>query len=832
MPESYLTGRERISAIIKYSVAVLLIFFYLNSNSQDLRLFSVANPTTGCMLGNQEDVSIVIINVGPQLVNATFDATFILNNGTPVTENVMLPPVFNNGSLISYTFSSTADLSITGNYILDAYINLPSDINRSNDTISSQVISYPMSAGGVISGGTTVCSGVNSGQLILSGHTGDVINWESSTDGLNWNVIPNTSAALNFSNLNSTTIYRAVVKSGTCQQQESTPDTVYVDPLTAGGTISGGGNVCPGNSGVLNLTGYTGSVLHWEISTDNGSSWTTVANTTSSQNYSSVTTNTLYRAYVESGVCGATYSQSASLILLPSSAGGITTGSDTVCSGGNNGMITLGGHTGNTIRWEKSTDAGATWTNISNTTASLSYSNLVTTTQYRALVESCAPAAYSSVTTITVRNVPSGGTLTGNNTVCASSNSGNVTLTGYSGNISWQESPDGVNWSGSAGSLPVKPYSNLNSTIYYRAKVSSFPCPDAYSNSVKITVSPASVGGTLSGTTTECITSNSGTITLNQHSGNILNWEESTDNGNSWSNIINTSVSQNYLNLTQTTLYRARVQSGVCASAYSDTAIITVVTAADAGMVTGEDTVCYNSTSSLSLTNYSGSISKWEHSIDNGTSWITDIGTLQTHTSIAVTSKTLYRVVVTTGTCPADTTQLFSIHPVQVIAAISADTTITSGETITLTASGGDNYSWQPASLFSDALIQSPTATLTETTTFTAVVSDTRGCSDTAYVTVIVSPVNIEFMIPNLISPNSDGINDVWEIRGIKGNAEVLIFNSNGQVIYNASPYVSNWNAQYNGAVVPDGVYYYKLTVTDASGNPTVYKGNLNVRSR
>src|SRR5205814_804836 len=88
----------------------------------------------------------------------------------------------------------------------------------------------------------------------------------------------------------------------------------------------------------------------------------------------------------------------------------------TVCASSNSGSITLSGQTGSVINWQFSTDAGSTWTDISNTTTSQAYSNLIQTTIYRAVVQSgvCAPA-FSSQTTITV---------TPNNTITLTSGAG------------------------------------------------------------------------------------------------------------------------------------------------------------------------------------------------------------------------------------------------------------------------------------------------------------------------------------------------------------------------------------------------------------------------
>src|SRR5689334_21980770 len=100
-----------------------------------------------------------------------------------------------------------------------------------------------------------------------------------------------------------------------------------------------------------------------------------------------------------------------------------------------------------------------------------------------------------------------------------------------------------------------------------------------------VTVNPASVGSTVSGSTAVCSGSNSGTLTLSGQTGNVIRWELSTNGGGTWSTISNTTTSQSYTNLTQTTQYRAVVQNGTCTSANSVDATITVNTATVGGTV-------------------------------------------------------------------------------------------------------------------------------------------------------------------------------------------------------------------------------------------------------
>jgi photosystem II stability/assembly factor-like uncharacterized protein len=86
----------------------------------------------------------------------------------------------------------------------------------------------PTSVGGSVTGGTTICSGNTSALLTLSGHTGNVIKWQYSLDGITWTDIVHTGTTYTSGILTDTTQFRAVVLSGVCIEAYSTPTTVVV----------------------------------------------------------------------------------------------------------------------------------------------------------------------------------------------------------------------------------------------------------------------------------------------------------------------------------------------------------------------------------------------------------------------------------------------------------------------------------------------------------------------------------------------------------------------------------------------------------------------------
>jgi len=90
------------------------------------------------------------------------------------------------------------------------------------------------------------------------------------------------------------------------------------------------------------------------------------------------------------------------------------------------------------------------------------------------------------------------------------------------------------------------------------------------------TISPASVGGSVTPDRTICSGFTSGVLTLAGHTGTVLRWESSVNPFSTWTPIANTTTTYTSGALTQTTRFRAVVQSGTCVSENSSFATVTV----------------------------------------------------------------------------------------------------------------------------------------------------------------------------------------------------------------------------------------------------------------
>jgi gliding motility-associated-like protein len=82
------------------------------------------------------------------------------------------------------------------------------------------------------------------------------------------------------------------------------------------------------------------------------------------------------------------------------------------------------------------------------------------------------------------------------------------------------------------------------------------------------------------------------------------------------------------------------------------------------------------------------------------------------------------------------------------------------------------------------------------------------------------------------ITPNGDGINDLWLLTNGNGcltNIKAQVFNRYGAKVYESNNYQNNWNGTYKGDPLPDGTYYYIVNYTLVNGKQVILKGNLTI---
>jgi gliding motility-associated-like protein len=105
------------------------------------------------------------------------------------------------------------------------------------------------------------------------------------------------------------------------------------------------------------------------------------------------------------------------------------------------------------------------------------------------------------------------------------------------------------------------------------------------------------------------------------------------------------------------------------------------------------------------------------------------------------------------------------------------------------------------------------------------IVSVTDLCGTTDADTANYTFVGCEITIPNVISPNGDGANDMWHLINLEyhPNTVVQIFNRWGVLVYESSNYQNDWTADG----LSDGTYFYIVVPVREGYGP--YHGTVTV---
>jgi len=105
------------------------------------------------------------------------------------------------------------------------------------------------------------------------------------------------------------------------------------------------------------------------------------------------------------------------------------------------------------------------------------------------------------------------------------------------------------------------------------------------------------------------------------------------------------------------------------------------------------------------------------------------------------TVTTVYTVVGNSGTCSGSTSVTVNVNNIAV-SVTPSNPIICSGNSVTLTATGGTNYTWSPATGLSSTTGASVSANPTSTQTYNVDITDANGCSATTTATVDVVTVS------------------------------------------------------------------------------------------
>jgi len=192
-----------------------------------------------------------------------------------------------------------------------------------------------------------------------------------------------------------------------------------------------------------------------------------------------------------------------------------------------------------------------------------------------------------------------------------------------------------------------------------------------------------------------------------------------------------------------------------------------------------------------------------------------------------------YAVQVALGDCSTSGSIVLESELFDADINVSAFNTIQEGETllvIVTTTANNPTFEWY----LDNTLISGVTEDsydVSEIGSYKIVVSEISGCNGSReFLFVVNEPFPDVEKIPNVISPNGDGINDTWVIPQsyVSGtNTEVMIMTNHGNILIRTNNYLNNWPENDLNLTSINQVFYYVIQTADnetRKGSITVIK--------
>jgi hypothetical protein len=512
---------------------------------------------------------------------------------------------------------------------------------------------YPQMVAGTIGNNqikcyNTVPEQINSITLPSGGNGSYSYQWQFSLTGTgNWNNINNENAA-NYAPsgaLTAKTFYQRA-ETNQCGTIYSNKVTIDVLPDVVNGTIETAQSICNNTvpNAITNLTNPSGGTgtfgFSWEFSLNGTDNWTSILNENGTSFSPPALTSTRYFRRVEANTCKTVYTPSIKITVANPVSFGEIQGEQSICYNSIPSPLTSmvlpsGGLGSWNYTWSKSTD-GISWSNISGAnSASYQPVSLSETTLYKRIESNTCGSNETPAITVDVAKACVSGEIGTNQVICYNATPNPITnLTYPTGGLNdweykWEKSTTGTgNWIEINGETSefISP-SAMTSTLFFR-RVEINDCGTVYSNIIQIEVLPDVTNGSIEADHSICYNTipnalNSTSLPSGGTGTFVYTWQSSDNGIDFWNDISETNVDSYTPNALSSSKHFRRKAFNTCKTVYSNSVKVTVANPTNHGVISNNQSICYNTTPNA-LTNValpSGGLNgwsyQWQQSSDN-----------------------------------------------------------------------------------------------------------------------------------------------------------------------------------------------------------------------
>ena len=311
----------------------------------------------------------------------------------------------------------------------------------------------------------------------------------------------------------------------------------------------------------------------------------------------------------------------------------------------------------------------------------------------------------------------------------------------------------------------------------------------------------------------QIICSNTTTLSANAPAVGVGTWSVVSGSG-TFANVNSPTTTVSGLSLGNN-VFEWTLPSGLCANV-SDNVTINV-TAGGPTITVNTTTICSGSTTTLTAT--------------GATTYSWNTGASTSTLNVSPTTTTVYTVTGATNGCLSNQSVQVTVVPTPTLN-VSADVIIVKGASTTLSVSGGTNYNWSPNTNLTCLTCSNPTASPSVTTQY-CVTSINGACSFTSCIIVTVESdckSNADYTTPNAFTPNGDGSNDEFCLKGWSECATsfyISIFNRWGEKVYDSEDPSFCWDGKYLGAELNSAVFVFYIKAEIMNMGTITKKGNI-----